>query len=729
MEEYDADSDLFNQLPTDSEVRTNLWVYEDLSSEEEMENYRSYIKKCRKRSMLKRSTFEIPARPEDKFMKIINRRKDINRPTTNDNSRISPAERHTRRTREKAPFQEELNLTNKFFKSPRPSYRRRSYRSFSSKLKKKRGKMFETIVWYPEILSPISSDEELESKTFHGIMHEGKEIERKLKEKMQKRLHNYEYSYTEVVTCQDSSQEHEILLPVKESVSHKKYRERKLQPSHEERSKELHNLLHQHRHQEEEQDDISIDMFDTPQESTIKPTNFKKQKQNVVIEHAIVKNTGKKNHIHMRNFQQQILSTTIENPRLRSSPKNLELEYFENIETEPERIIWSNDRTKTLEAELLYTDLTTIEKPIFDQDQIVQKPENMYRNCIRNRSSVLQTKTFKIIEKNYQPIGLKNPPGTNKCWMNASLQAILEMTLLIDDILKFVSNCEISSQGGKYCHMLNNFIDVIKAKQNNNKYQLHDAVHEFHKSLKILSAQFTSYEQQDATEFMTYFFSALMNEFNTLKISCQLNNPITENITFKLEETYSCKKCRILRSKVSSNNIMSINIDSQKKDENVELEKLVEVSMMTEIREYNCEYCDSQQIEVTTRFVSLSKFLLLQLNRFICVSNSIEKSKSNVRIPEVLILKNFVNTKNLQFPEKFPLSYESHNHNYHLIGMISHIGERISSGHYIADVYNMKTKTWINYNDEFVRKTEICNFTKDGYVFVYMYKPLFNKLS
>ncbi len=57
---------------------------------------------------------------------------------------------------------------------------------------------------------------------------------------------------------------------------------------------------------------------------------------------------------------------------------------------------------------------------------------------------------------------------------------------------------------------------------------------------------------------------------------------------------------------------------------------------------------------------------------------------------------------------------------------MSHLGHSSNSGHYICDVYNLKTKTWSIFDD---RKVEIMNEndvlykrSKTGYIFFYIHK-------
>uniref|UniRef100_A0A3Q3VY28 Ubiquitin carboxyl-terminal hydrolase n=1 Tax=Mola mola TaxID=94237 RepID=A0A3Q3VY28_MOLML len=63
---------------------------------------------------------------------------------------------------------------------------------------------------------------------------------------------------------------------------------------------------------------------------------------------------------------------------------------------------------------------------------------------------------------------------------------------------------------------------------------------------------------------------------------------------------------------------------------------------------------------------------------------------------------------------------------FRLISVVSHIGSSSSSGHYISDVYDMKTQSWLTYNDLDVSRTQEAAIQRDrdrsGYIFFYMHK-------
>jgi ubiquitin carboxyl-terminal hydrolase 26/29/37 len=57
---------------------------------------------------------------------------------------------------------------------------------------------------------------------------------------------------------------------------------------------------------------------------------------------------------------------------------------------------------------------------------------------------------------------------------------------------------------------------------------------------------------------------------------------------------------------------------------------------------------------------------------------------------------------------------------------VNHLGHSSNSGHYICDVYNLKTKTWSIFDDSKVETMNendvLFKRSKTGYIFFYIHK-------
>ncbi|XP_071519473.1 ubiquitin carboxyl-terminal hydrolase 37-like isoform X1 [Panulirus ornatus] len=77
---------------------------------------------------------------------------------------------------------------------------------------------------------------------------------------------------------------------------------------------------------------------------------------------------------------------------------------------------------------------------------------------------------------------------------------------------------------------------------------------------------------------------------------------------------------------------------------------------------------------------------------------------------------------------------ENYKHTYRLISIISHFGLTTNTGHYVADIYNCEEDSWFHYDDECIAQIpESVVFAegrqKNGYIFFYMHKDLFQKME
>ncbi|KAM5221517.1 ubiquitin carboxyl-terminal hydrolase 26 [Ctenodactylus gundi] len=71
-------------------------------------------------------------------------------------------------------------------------------------------------------------------------------------------------------------------------------------------------------------------------------------------------------------------------------------------------------------------------------------------------------------------------------------------------------------------------------------------------------------------------------------------------------------------------------------------------------------------------------------------------------------------------------------HFYRLIGVISHIGNNLHTGHYVSDAFNFNSQLWFTYNDSCVTNISETMMQKarlsTGYIFFYMHNEIFKEL-
>ena len=74
----------------------------------------------------------------------------------------------------------------------------------------------------------------------------------------------------------------------------------------------------------------------------------------------------------------------------------------------------------------------------------------------------------------------------------------------------------------------------------------------------------------------------------------------------------------------------------------------------------------------------------------------------------------------------FRLQNEDDPYAYRIVSIVNHLGSSPDSGHYISDVFNMKTKIWSSYDDTRVDTIEeesvLKSRCKTGYIFFFIHK-------
>ncbi|KAJ4427116.1 hypothetical protein ANN_24732 [Periplaneta americana] len=228
--------------------------------------------------------------------------------------------------------------------------------------------------------------------------------------------------------------------------------------------------------------------------------------------------------------------------------------------------------------------------------------------------------------------GFPNPAGTNKCWMNSTLQVIIGMRRFVEEVKSYKTEEE---KNGKYSKLLKNFIDVVNIIQSG--LQLNIKLQIFYVSLGILNADFPKHKQQDAVEFLTLFISALREEFDQDAADeySWIKNPVTNNIVFKLAEVHTCVKCMKYDVQETEHLTMVLNIPSTYSGQ-PSLQDALEKTMMVEVRALECEQCDSRHCKVTTMLSHLPRFFILELSRFIMENGVIKKKCDSMKIPPTL---------------------------------------------------------------------------------------------
>ncbi|XP_016053510.1 PREDICTED: ubiquitin carboxyl-terminal hydrolase 26 [Miniopterus natalensis] len=111
-------------------------------------------------------------------------------------------------------------------------------------------------------------------------------------------------------------------------------------------------------------------------------------------------------------------------------------------------------------------------------------------------------------------------------------------------------------------------------------------------------------------------------------------------------------------------------------------------------------------------------------------ANSLGASGSNKNLGDKDFLGKEKTEAKAKKPKRNPKMRDRYD--YRLIGVISHLGKTLDSGHYISDAYDFERQVWFTYNDmqvlsieeALMQEARLCT----GYIFFYMHNKIFEEL-
>jgi ubiquitin C-terminal hydrolase len=276
-----------------------------------------------------------------------------------------------------------------------------------------------------------------------------------------------------------------------------------------------------------------------------------------------------------------------------------------------------------------------------------------------------------------QDIGFPNPPGSNRCWMNATLQMLLGMEPFMEELEFF---CLRRDQNNR-CEVLQSFFEVMKYRRWRRRLSLRSALRHLFHSLGMLDAMFLSDRQQDAAEFLLCLLDLFREQLCSSKTdlglqdikakeSCTLrelqlenlpsgssamqrlpsggrlgadsvHSPVCDNIEFCLKEIYCCTNCSESTTRCQDHLALFLDIPPTS-NVHPSLQEALSHYMQSDIRELKCGKCSGQRSKVETVFARLPRFLLVQVKRYTVQTAVTEKLRSLLRVPISLSLKNCV---------------------------------------------------------------------------------------
>ena len=223
--------------------------------------------------------------------------------------------------------------------------------------------------------------------------------------------------------------------------------------------------------------------------------------------------------------------------------------------------------------------------------------------------------------------------------------------------------------------------------------------------------QFSTWDQQDVTEFLRTFLDVLVAEFrrNNCGPGCSLIGNFTGGEKLDFQFAVECLTCHYKPvDKIEGFNILSLDIFFSKSGLN--LSEIVHQHYgKSDERDMKC-LCpdtDNKKVNVVTSMVQGPEYLFIELRRYRIVTGNQSKSKQVVNLDEVLNLPN--------------------GDQYNLISVALHQGDTIQSGHYVAAVRT--GNSWHLANDSFVTPVDVKYLSSPDNILVFYAKSRISSKS
>ncbi|CAL1704590.1 unnamed protein product [Somion occarium] len=224
----------------------------------------------------------------------------------------------------------------------------------------------------------------------------------------------------------------------------------------------------------------------------------------------------------------------------------------------------------------------------------------------------------------------------------------------------------------------------------------------------VESLKLRTTEQQDAQEFSKLFMAHLDSEFQKQTLP-GLKSLLADQFQGKQVYGTECSVCHTRSERDSEFLEIEVNLPNNSKLED-RIAALLTPEELSGDNKYLCSVCDElRDAKRYTEFRQLPPVLHVSLLRFVFDLSSLErkKSKHTITFPLTLDMEQFLGSQDdkLKHSQKRANGEHRDRNVYHLRGVLLHKGPSAYHGHYEAQVYDVTSKSWYQFNDETVTKT------------------------
>eukprot|EP00090_Calanus_glacialis_P004771 TRINITY_DN13579_c0_g1_i1.p1 TRINITY_DN13579_c0_g1~~TRINITY_DN13579_c0_g1_i1.p1 ORF type:complete len:874 (-),score=172.79 TRINITY_DN13579_c0_g1_i1:269-2890(-) len=262
-------------------------------------------------------------------------------------------------------------------------------------------------------------------------------------------------------------------------------------------------------------------------------------------------------------------------------------------------------------------------------------------------------------------IGFQNRGNT--CYLNASLQALLGLPMVVTDATNIKYAVAKLAPKIESSRLVLPFTSLCLAQSRGEVGRANRRVVDLKSDMELVDNQFAGNKMQDANEFLCRFMDELKGNIQNLyeevgdksKLVLKddadtphtLTNLVDTNFLYEREEQFACCSCGA-KSQSRHTDVSFFCDLSQSTLPCVPLQQLVQQTLAPEVRERRCEGCGCETATTTTRLVRLPKVLVLYLKRYKYSQSGPAPSRKVTRlvdIPETVNLSRLV-SENVELP-------------------------------------------------------------------------------
>jgi len=226
-------------------------------------------------------------------------------------------------------------------------------------------------------------------------------------------------------------------------------------------------------------------------------------------------------------------------------------------------------------------------------------------------------------------IGFQNRGNT--CYLNASLQALLGLPMVVTDATNIKYAMAKLAPKIDSSRLVLPFTSLCLAQARGEVARANRRVQDLKSDMELVDTQFAGNKMQDANEFLCRFMDELKENIEKLydgfgdkaklvlkdeaNASHTLTNLVDTNFLYEREEQFACCSCGA-KSQSRHTDVSFFCDLSQSSLPCVPLQQLVQQTLAPEVRERRCESCGCETATTTTRLVRLPKVLVLYLKRY-----------------------------------------------------------------------------------------------------------------